>query len=78
MITTHFTADDLEHFASRLASINFRVRFPGGLADYARMRAKQGSYVSRRAIGMLTGVRQTEESFLESMQSKSIGRERHD
>jgi hypothetical protein len=36
VVTTHFTADDLEHFYGRLASINFALRFPGGLEDLAR------------------------------------------
>ena len=39
-LTTHFTIDDLENFDSRLASINFKIRYPGGLEDLAAERAR--------------------------------------
>ena len=55
VITTRFTAPDLEDFYARLARINFKIRFPGGVQEFARSRADQGSYMSRRALSMLTG-----------------------
>lgn len=54
IITTHFTADDLEDFYGRTASINFKIRFPGGIEELARQRAEQGNYISRRGLSMLT------------------------
>jgi hypothetical protein len=50
VIRTHFTADDLASFASDLEEINFKVRFPGGLEDYADSMMKQGAHVSRRFL----------------------------
>ena len=57
VITTHFTAEDLANFYSRLSRINFKIRFPGGIEDLARQRAESGSYISRRALSMLSGDR---------------------
>lgn len=57
IITTHFTADDLNDFCDRLASINFKVRFPGGVEELARKRAEQSFYISRRGLSLLTGDR---------------------
>ncbi|OXJ32693.1 hypothetical protein CFB82_20125 [Burkholderia sp. HI2714] len=51
----HFTADDLEQFNLALQRINFRIRYPGGTADFAREAAEQGHYVSRRAVALLSG-----------------------
>jgi hypothetical protein len=51
---THFTADDLASFASALETINFRVRYPGGLEDYATAMSEQGAYLSRRAVCAMT------------------------
>jgi hypothetical protein len=55
VITTHFSADDLDNINARLESINSRLRLPGGLEDLARLRAAQGHAISRRALGLLTG-----------------------
>jgi hypothetical protein len=50
VITTHFTMEDLQDFADRVASINFKVRYPGGLEDLARARVELGGGVSRIGI----------------------------
>lgn len=51
----HFTADDLEEFNLALQRINFRIRYPGGSAEFAMKAAEQGHYVSRRAVAILSG-----------------------
>jgi hypothetical protein len=53
ILRTHFTADDLASFASVLAAINFKVKYPGCLAEYGAAMAEQGSYMSRRAVCMM-------------------------
>jgi hypothetical protein len=55
VITSHFTAEVLYKFASKIAEINFKLRFPGGASDLARARMKEGGYISRNAMGMFTG-----------------------
>lgn len=55
VITTHFTADSLEDFYRRMASINFNIRFPDGTDEWARKLAERGSYVSRRWVSIMTG-----------------------
>jgi hypothetical protein len=54
---THFTADDLASFASVLETINFKVRYPGGLKEYAAAMAEQGPYMSRRWFCLMTRFR---------------------
>ena len=54
IITTAFTADDLEDFCRRVGRVNFKIRFPRGLRDLAQARAKQGFYISRRGLSMFT------------------------
>jgi hypothetical protein len=55
IITTHFTADDLEHFSTQVAEINFKIRYPGGLEDLAKARAEQGFHISRIGAALLFG-----------------------
>lgn len=55
ILTTHFTAGDLEHFYGQLARVNFKIRFPGGIEDLARQRAESGSSMSRRFLSMMSG-----------------------
>lgn len=55
IITSHFSADVLGDMASRLGEINFKLRFPGGLADVATQQMKDGGYMSRRAAAMFSG-----------------------
>jgi len=55
ILTTKFTVDDLEDFDSRLASINFKIRYPGGLEDLASERAESGVYFSREFLNMMHG-----------------------
>lgn len=54
IIGVHFTADDLYDLYSRLAGINFKIRYPKGTEDYARERVAQGGYFSRRFLSMVT------------------------
>jgi hypothetical protein len=63
MVRTHFTADDLASFASVLGTINFKVRYPNGLEGYAAAMAEQGSYMSRRAVCLVTGDPLTDDLF---------------
>ena len=63
VITSHFTVHALGRFASKIATINFRIRFPGGLADLARARMKEGGYISRRAMTMFTGVNSDSDGY---------------
>jgi hypothetical protein len=55
IISVHFTADDLNEFYSRLGSTNFKLRFPGGLEEYAQKQPKEGFYFSRLGLSMMTG-----------------------
>jgi hypothetical protein len=54
ILNTHFTADDLAQFASDLETINFKIRYPGGLEDYANTMMEQGSYISRLGVCLMT------------------------
>ena len=60
---THFTADGLASFALALATINFKIRFPGGLADYANAMTSRGAYLSRRAVSAMASHPLTDELF---------------
>lgn len=55
VITSHFSVDFLQEFADKVAAINFRIRYPGGIADLARARMSSDPYISRRALAMFTG-----------------------
>ncbi|MDX2253851.1 MAG: hypothetical protein NW202_16285 [Nitrospira sp.] len=63
VITTRFSAADLEDFAKKIAEVNFCIRFPRGLTDLARARMQQGGGISRRAIAMFTGAPVDSEGF---------------
>ena len=54
MLTANFTVDDLENFDSHLGSINFKIRYPGGLKDLAIERAEGGFYFSREFLNMMS------------------------
>ena len=54
VITMHFTLDDLKDFSDRLANVNFRIRYPGGVEEFAQARAEHGHGVSRRGLAILT------------------------
>lgn len=55
VITSHFSVDALADISSRLGEVNFKLRFPGGLVDLARLRMNEGGYMSRRAVAMFSG-----------------------
>jgi hypothetical protein len=55
VITTHFTASDLEDFSWTVAEINFALRYPRGPKDLVRERMRQGFFLSRAAVCVLTG-----------------------
>jgi len=61
VLRTHFTADDLASFASALATINFKVRYPGGLEEYAI--AQQGPSMSRLGLCLMTSNPLADEYF---------------
>jgi hypothetical protein len=60
---THFTGDDLASFASVLGTINFKVRYPAGLEDYANAMGQQGGHLSRRAVCAMTNHPLADELF---------------
>jgi hypothetical protein len=55
IISVQFTADDLENFYSRVGNINFKLRSPGGIEEFAQKMAEVGSYASRRWLSVMTG-----------------------
>ncbi|HWU99075.1 MAG TPA: hypothetical protein VN114_11220 [Oxalicibacterium sp.] len=55
IISVHFAADDLADFSLKLARINFKLRFPGGVEDLAEQRAAEGFYISRLGAALFTG-----------------------
>lgn len=55
VISTHFTAADLEVFSWELAKINFNIRYPRGIEDLAEEMINAGGYVSRLGASMLSG-----------------------
>lgn len=63
VITTKFSTNDLQDFAKDIAEINFYIRYPGGLADVAKARMKQGGFVHRRALAMFIDVPTDSEGF---------------
>jgi len=54
VITMHFPAGSLEDFHNVLGEINAKIRYPGGVEDFARERANEGFFISRRMLCMLT------------------------
>jgi hypothetical protein len=54
LLTFRFTADDLSRFWRELAKVNFKIRYPGGLEDYAAEMTKQGGHISRQFIALAT------------------------
>jgi hypothetical protein len=54
VITTHFDAGYLEDFAFRLAKLNFMIRYPRGAVDLAASRQREGFYISRKGIQMMS------------------------
>jgi hypothetical protein len=63
VITVKFSVDDLAEFSSKIAEVNFNIRFPGGMVDLARTRARDGGYMSRRAVAVFSGAPVDEEGF---------------
>jgi hypothetical protein len=55
VITTHFNVTDLQDFADRVANINFKIRYLGGLKDLAAARGERGSGISRMGLAILSG-----------------------
>ena len=54
VISTQFTATDLESLSMAVARINFNVRYPGGEDDFAEM-INKGGYIGRLTASMLSG-----------------------
>ena len=54
IISVHFTADDLEELYGRVAGINFKLRWLGGIEELAQKRAEEGFHISRRGLSLLT------------------------
>lgn len=54
VITTHFDSDYLQEFAFRLAKLNFMIRYPRGTIDLAASRQREGFYISRKGLQMMS------------------------
>jgi hypothetical protein len=54
IITTHFTASDLEDFANTLGEINYDIVYPGGLRQHASAMAAQGFSMGRMGLALMT------------------------
>jgi hypothetical protein len=63
VLRTHFTAADLESFASELATINFKVRYPGGPEECASSMSEEGTHMSRRWFCEMTNNPLTDDLF---------------
>lgn len=55
VISVQFTAEDLENFYHRIGSINFKLRFPGGIEELAQKMAEVGFNASRRWLSLMRG-----------------------
>jgi hypothetical protein len=54
LISTHFTASDLQDFSLAVAKINFNIRYPRGDEDLAEL-INKGGYIGRLTTSMLFG-----------------------
>ena len=54
LIKARFTAKELSDLGAALGAINFNIRFPGGLKDFAKRQAANAPYMSRRFLAMMT------------------------
>lgn len=50
-----FTLDDLVQFTIRLGKVRYSIRYPNEVQDQAEEMQKQGGYINRRAMDLLTG-----------------------
>jgi len=55
IIAFHFSAEDLENLYFRIASVNFKIRYPRGVGEFAKESATAGMYISRRFLAMMSG-----------------------
>ena len=63
VITSHFSAKALQGLALELAEINYKLRFPRGLADRAEELMRTGGFISRRAMAAFTGAPTDKEGY---------------
>jgi len=63
VITMKFSAEDLKSFSTRIAEVNFSIRFPGGITDLVQSQLQEGGYISRRAMAVFTGAPTDPEGF---------------
>ena len=54
IVSVQFVANDLADFYGRVGSINFNLRFPGGIEELAQKQAEAGFYASRRWLSLTT------------------------
>jgi hypothetical protein len=54
VISTHFTASDLQDFSLAVARINFNIRYPRGHEDLVEL-INKGGYIGRLTTSMLLG-----------------------
>ena len=55
IITTKFSTEALRDLAFRLAQLNFRIRYPGGIKEIAAERTQAGFHLSRKGFEILFG-----------------------
>jgi hypothetical protein len=63
VITSHFSVEALGGIADRVATINFKIQFPGGLVDIARVRLQESGHISRRAMATFAGAKRDPEGY---------------
>jgi len=54
VITMHFDAAALADMSRQLGSIIYKIKYPGGVNDYAGDMARHGFHLSRRGAAMMT------------------------
>lgn len=69
LVTVEFPPDDLEEITMALREINFKIRHPRGLTDYAKTVGEQGSWLSRRFIASALGDPRADELLPESIRA---------
>jgi hypothetical protein len=54
IINVHFTANDLESFVEELGKLNFNIKYPGGIEEYALELSEVGHAESRLWMALMT------------------------
>lgn len=71
VIEFEFSAEDLEDFQKRLADVNSKITYPGGIKDWAESLVEEDgsiSHVSRRFLAMMTGSEIVEDWHVQALE----------